>query len=647
MVLLQLTADVGLIAAGDGPKPRRVSIVAYSGGIMSPGNWGPIIIDLQGLTLASSIPLLGDHKNDLESVVGSGRPRIDAGRLLVDGELTATPLADHVMSLHRANVKLQASVGVEPTSIETPKTPTVVVNGRTHQVTLGLRIVRAGVLREVSLTALGADSTTSVTIAASMMKGHPMEPNESTTQETTTTTATLPPEVQAHRTAMAAESRRIGLIQASLKSPAAQAEAIEQGWDSERIAIEAARESYRTEHLAELRATAARAPAVHSKTTTGLSNEVLSAAFTMRTQGDAAAEKCYAPRTLEAAKEYRRRSLVDVCRSICAHYGAPISSMGTDEIIRAAMSPSRFLSASSGFSTISLPVALADSANKSLALEYKEFPATWRAFSEVVSANDFREHTRPRVDLPGRLQEVGATGEIQHDEVNEENDKFSIATFAKMLAVSRQMLINDDLGVFDNTPKQFARMASRSLSDLVWKTILANVDPLGGSFFSGGRNNLLTGSTSALGFDSLTLAVKQLRLQTDAGEGAIDLRPKTLVVSPSLEVPARQLLNSQTYTRDQGTDLQPTGNPLAGLIGGLEVEARLGILSFTSNAIQWYLFSDASNGVVLVAFLDGRQAPVIEVADTDFSTLGMQWRCYHDFGCSLGDHRGAIKSNGS
>lgn len=645
MALLQLTADVGLIAAGDGPKPRRVSIVAYSGGIMSPGNWGPIIIDLQGLTLAASIPLLGDHKNDLESVVGSGRPRIEAGRLAVDGELTETALANHVMALHRAGVKLQASVGVEPTSIETPKTPTVVVNGRTHQVTLGLRIVRAGVLREVSLTALGADSTTSVTIAASMMKGHPMEPNESTTQETTT--ATLPPEVQAHRAAMAAESRRIGLIQASLKSPAMQADAIEQGWDSERIAIEAARESYRTEHLAELRATAARAPAVHTKTTTGLSNEVLSAAFTLRTQGDSAAEKCYAPRTLEAAKEYRRRSLVDVCRSICAHYGAPITSMGTDEIIRAAMSPSRFLNASSGFSTISLPVALADSANKSLAMEYKEFPATWRAISEVVSANDFREHTRPRVDLPGRLQQIGPTGEIQHDDVSEESDKFSIGTFAKMLAVTRQMLINDDLGVFDSTPKQFARMASRSLSDLVWTTILANSDPLGGSFFSGGRNNLLTGSTSALGFDSLTTAVKQLRLQVDAGDGAIDLRPRTLVVSPALEVPARQLLNSQTYTRDQGTDQQPTGNPLAGLIGGLEVEARLGIVGFTANANQWYLFSDPQNGAVLVAFLDGRQAPVIEVADTDFNTLGMQWRCYHDYGVSLGDHRAAIKSNGS
>ncbi len=644
MTMLQLNAEIALTASGNGPK---VSIVAYTGGVMSPGGWGPIIIDLQGLKLSASVPLLGDHKNDLESVVGSGRPRIDSGQLTVDGELTGTALANHVMALHRAGVKLQASVGVEPTSVETPRTPAVIVNGRSHQVIPGLRIVRAGVLREVSLVAMGSDSKTSVTIAASMKKGsNPMEPNEITTQESTTTT-TLPPEVQAHRAAMANETKRIALIQASLKSPAVQAEAIEQGWDSERIAIEAARETYRTEHLAELRATAARAPAVHSKVTTTLSNEVLSAAFTLRTQGDSGAEKCgYAPRVLEAAKEYRHRSIVDVARAIVAHYGGP-SSWSTDEVLRAAMAPARFLNAAAGFSTISLPQSLADSANKSMSREYAEFPATWRAIAEVVSARNFREHSRMRTDLPDRLESLAPTGEITHGGVAEEFDKFSIGTFAKMLAVTRTMLIDDDLSVFDQTPRQFARMASRSLSDLVWKVILANVDgTTGGPFFSSGRNNLLTGSTSALSFDSLSEAVKQLRLQVDAGEGPIDLAPKTLVVSPAKEVPARQLLSAM-LSRDSSLDQEGTSNPLASVVKALEVESRLGVVSFTTSPNQWYLFADKSAGAVLVAFLDGKEAPTIEVADTDFSTLGTQWRCFHDYGAALGDHRAAIKANGS
>ncbi len=161
-----------------------------------------------------------------------------------------------------------------------------------------------------------------------------------------------------------------------------------------------------------------------------------------------------------------------------------------------------------------------------------------------------------------------------------------------------------------------------------------NVDgTTGGPFFSSGRNNLLTGSTSALSFDSLSEAVKQLRLQVDAGEGPIDLAPKTLVVSPAKEVPARQLLSAM-LSRDSSLDQEGTSNPLASVVKALEVESRLGVASFTTSPNQWYLFADKSAGPIIVGSWMAR-SPTIEVADTDFSTLGMQWRCFWDYGCCL------------
>ncbi len=140
--------------------------------------------------------------------------------------------------------------------------------------------------------------------------------------------------------------------------------------------------------------------------------------------------------------------------------------------------------------------------------------------------------------------------------------------------------------------------------------------------------------------------MKQLRLQVDAGEGPIDLAPKTLVVSPAKEVPARQLLSAM-LSRDSSLDQEGTSTPLASVVKALEVESRLGVASFTTSPNQWYLFADKSAGSILVGFLDGKEAPTIEVADTDFSTLGTQWRCFHDYGAALGDHRAAIKANGS
>ena len=47
-----------------------------------------------------------------------------------------------------------------------------------------------------------------------------------------------------------------------------------------------------------------------------------------------------------------------------------------------------------------------------------------------------------------------------------------------------------------------------------------------------------------------------------------------------------------------------------------------------------------------VAFLNGNQNPIIEHADTDFNTLGMSWRAYHDFGVAMADKKAAFKAKG-
>ena len=51
---------------------------------------------------------------------------------------------------------------------------------------------------------------------------------------------------------------------------------------------------------------------------------------------------------------------------------------------------------------------------------------------------------------------------------------------------------------------------------------------------------------------------------------------------------------------------------------------------------------------IIVGFLDGRQTPVIETfgLDAQVNKLALSFRCYHDFGAALGDHRAALKSTG-
>jgi hypothetical protein len=50
---------------------------------------------------------------------------------------------------------------------------------------------------------------------------------------------------------------------------------------------------------------------------------------------------------------------------------------------------------------------------------------------------------------------------------------------------------------------------------------------------------------------------------------------------------------------------------------------------------------------MLVSFLNGQQAPTVESSEADFSTLGIQFRGYHDFGCDQAEYLGGVKSKGA
>ena len=61
---------------------------------------------------------------------------------------------------------------------------------------------------------------------------------------------------------------------------------------------------------------------------------------------------------------------------------------------------------------------------------------------------------------------------------------------------------------------------------------------------------------------------------------------------------------------------------------------------------NWYLLADPNNlPAFQVAYLRGQRQPTIETADAQFNTLGIQLRCYFDFGVARIDHRGALKAS--
>lgn len=297
------------------------------------------------------------------------------------------------------------------------------------------------------------------------------------------------------------------------------------------------------------------------------------------------------------------------------------------------------------FSTVSMPVALGDSSNKILIEAYKQAPSSWRSFAAIKPAANFKTQTGIRPTFFGDLSELPPGGSIKHGHVAEETYTWNVNTFAKMLQIDRQTIINDDASTFSDVIPSMARAAARSLNSLVATTLLANAS----SFFGSGNSNYFDGAATNLQASSLATAIKMLRQMKDAEGNLLDLQPAVLLVPPELEQIALALIHSAEVQRVTTGDLQPTGNTFKD-IATLAVEPRLSDSAFSgSSAVAWYLFSNAMNAAVVVGFLDGMESPTIESfgLDHDVNVLAFSFRVYHDFGCALADHRAAIRSKGS
>lgn len=156
---LHLTARLHMAAAGETPGPRRFEGLAYGGDRIADRN---AVINLAGLTLAQGLPLLARHNDDPAAVVGRiTQAAVTPDGLSVTGELFShiDPLARSIGDKADAGVAWQMSVGLyDITYREIPARAAVTLNGRSFDGPL--TVFDTAFLREISIVALGADSTT-------------------------------------------------------------------------------------------------------------------------------------------------------------------------------------------------------------------------------------------------------------------------------------------------------------------------------------------------------------------------------------------------------------------------------------------------------------------------------------------------------
>jgi len=335
----------------------------------------------------------------------------------------------------------------------------------------------------------------------------------------------------------------------------------------------------------------------------------------------------------EANKKYRNMTLVDLAKDSLFRGGVETDGMNKMELVGRA-----FTSSTSDF-----PVLL-EGANRTVLLANYNIQAdSWREFCAVGSVSDFREHKRLRMGSFTDLQSVTENGEFKNKKITDADyEKVKIGTKGNIINVSRQMIINDDLGAFLRLAAMLGRAAARTIENDVYAFLTqgSGLGPImadGKRLFHADHGNI-AGTVGAPTIAIIDAMRQQMRTLKDKdGNDYIDINP-SLALSPVNIGSVLRLLNSSQYDND-GSDFQKP-NIVAGLFNKVIDTPRLA-------GTAYYMFADPNVEPVLeVNFLNGEQMPFME-SETGFSVDGTSWKIRHDFGIGAVGYRGVIRNAGA
>ena len=269
---------------------------------------------------------------------------------------------------------------------------------------------------------------------------------------------------------------------------------------------------------------------------------------------------------------------------------------------------------------------------------WEESEETYQLFTSEGVLTDYKPTTRVGLGTFGSLPKVGEGGEYEFGTVGDRGETIALAKYGKMLRITREAIINDDLSLFGDLPRKMGRAARRTIGDLVFAVLTNNPTMSDGAALFHASHNNLASSGSTLSVSSLSAGRAAMRRQKD-GDGALNIRPKHLIVPAALETLAQQVILSPVDPGDsKGHALNPVAN-----MAEIVVDPRLDDASATA----WYLAADAAmHDTIEVAYLDGNSAPYLEQKES-WNTDGTEMKVRIEAGVAPTDFRTWYKNPGA
>ncbi len=191
-------------------------------------------------------------------------------------------------------------------------------------------------------------------------------------------------------------------------------------------------------------------------------------------------------------------------------------------------------------STSDFPLILANVANKTLRAAYDTTPRTFTAWARQAVITDFKPVARNQLGGAPDLLRVPESGEFTYGTIGESREVYALVTYGRIVGITRQTLINDDLDAFTASPPPSAPPAADLESDLVYSIFSTNPNMADGNpLFHASHANL--GTAGAISETTLAEAYRLFGNQRGLEGRQISVLPRYIITPPGVRsVEARE-----------------------------------------------------------------------------------------------------------
>jgi phage head maturation protease len=329
----------------------------------------------------------------------------------------------------------------------------------------------------------------------------------------------------------------------------------------------------------------------------------------------------------EPARRYAYSTPVDMAKELLTLRGESTMALSPASLVTRAL-----------HTTSDFPIILGDTVGRVLRDAYQAAPSGIRRLGRQTTARDFRAVNKIMLGEAPLLEKLNEHGEIKAGTMAEAREAYKVETWARKIGVTRQVLVNDDLGAFADLARRMGQAAAETEARILVTLLEAgsgNGPTLsdGKTLFHADHGNK-AGTGAAISDATLSAARLALRTQKGIEDRTIRVTPRNLLVPPALETTAEKWLAS--IAPATAADVNPCSGSLS-----LVVEPRL------SSATRWYVTADPGeiDGLEF-AYLSGAEGPQVE-SRSGWDVDGVDIRVILDFGAGFIDHRGWFMNAGA